>query len=355
MSTDAQTRVSGDRTSDYEFELPTEQIAQHPAERRDASRLLVVDRGADELRHRVFAELPELVRPGDVFVINETKVFPARLVGRKTTGAAAEVFLLHPAAGAGADVWVALVRPGGKLKGGARVEITPELSVEVLESLPSGERIVRLHSPLPTDEALEQYGRIPLPPYVRREATDEDRERYQTVYARTSGSVAAPTAGLHFTPELLGRLELAGARLVRIVLHVGVGTFRPVEVDDPAQHQMHSEWYQVGEEAAAAINAARASGGSVWAVGTTSVRTLETVADESGRVTPGEGWTSIFIHPPYRPRVVDRIITNFHLPRSTLLMLVAAFVGYDLTMEAYREAVREGYRFYSFGDAMAIV
>ncbi len=346
------------RTSDFDFHLPPEQIAQHPSERRDRSRLLVVDRASGELQHRIFSDLEQLVAPGDALVLNETRVFPARLVGRKATGAAAEVFLLHPAADAGeggADLWQALVRPGGKLKPGTRVEVSAELSVEIVDRTPTGERLVRLLSPLPLDQALERFGEVPLPPYVRRSATAEDRERYQTVYARERGSVAAPTAGLHFTPDLLARLETRGVCLVRLVLHVGVGTFRPVETEDPAAHTMHREWYRVSGEAAALLNETRARSGAIWAVGTTSVRTLETAADERGVVHGGEGWTDIFIRPPYRFRAVDRLITNFHLPRSTLLMLVSAFAGYELMMHAYGEAVSAGYRFFSYGDAMAVV
>ena len=235
------------------------------------------------------------------------------------------------------------------------MEVSAGLAAEIEEVLPGGERVVRLESELPLEAALERYGEVPLPPYVRRAATAADRERYQTVYARERGSVAAPTAGLHFTPELLARLEAGGVRLVRLVLHVGVGTFRPVEAEDPAEHPMHREWYRVGAAAAATLNDVRAAGGAVWAVGTTSVRTLESVADAAGVVHPGEGWTDIFIRPPYRFRAVDRLITNFHLPRSTLLMLVSALAGYELTMRAYRHAVEAGYRFYSYGDAMAIV
>ena len=341
------------RTSDFDFHLPPERIAQSPAERRDASRLLVVDRATGALAHRVFSDLVEYVRPGDALVLNETRVFPARLVGRKPTGASAEVLLLTPHGGE-EKVWTALVRPGAKLKPGRTVEIAPELSVEIVESTPGGERIVRLHTPLPLGEALERWGEVPLPPYVERAATAEDRERYQTVYARERGSVAAPTAGLHFTPELLSRLEGKGVRIVRLVLHVGVGTFRPVEVEDPTEHPMHSERYHVPAESAEAINAVRAAGGSVWAVGTTVVRTLETVADEAGVVHAGEGETSIFIRPPYRFKAVDRLVTNFHLPRSTLLMLVSAFAGHELTMRAYREAVEREYRFFSYGDAMVV-
>lgn len=342
------------RTSDFDFHLPPEQIAQAPVGERDRSRLLAVDRSTGELRHLRFAELAELVPPGDVLVLNETRVFPARLTGRRPGGGEAEVLLLHPSGEAPA-LWTALVRPGAKLKPGRRVVVGPELEVEVVDSTPSGERIVRLETPLPLDEALERYGHVPLPPYVQRPDTAEDRERYQTVYARERGSVAAPTAGLHFTPELLSRLESRGVRIVRLLLHVGLGTFRPVETEDPAEHRMHAEWYRVPPEAADAVNRARAAGAAVWAVGTTSVRTLETVADEAGVVHPGEGWTSIFIRPPYRFRAVDRLVTNFHLPRSTLLMLVSAFAGYELTMRAYREAVEEGYRFFSYGDAMLLL
>jgi S-adenosylmethionine:tRNA ribosyltransferase-isomerase len=342
------------RTSDFDFRLPPEQIAQSPAERRDASRMLVVDKASGELSHRVFSDIVEYVAPGDVLVLNETRVFPARLLGRKASGAAAEIFLLHPRNGE-EKLWVALVRPGGKLKPGRTVEIGPDLSVEIVESTPGGERIVRLVTPLSVTDALDRYGEVPLPPYVERSATETDRERYQTVYARERGSVAAPTAGLHFTPEVLAALEAKGVRLARLVLHVGVGTFRPVEVEDPAAHPMHSEWYSVSTDAAEAINTVRAAGGTVWAVGTTVVRTLESVAGEDGVVHAGQGWTRIFIRPPYRFRAVDHLITNFHLPRSTLLMLVSALGGYELTMRAYHEAIERGYRFYSYGDAMLLV
>jgi S-adenosylmethionine:tRNA ribosyltransferase-isomerase len=342
------------RTADFDFHLPPDRIAQTPAERRDASRLLVVDRSRDELRHRVFSDLFAMVPSGDALVLNETRVFPARLVGRKPTGAAAEVFLLHPEAGSD-TLWRALVRPGGKLKPGRTVEIGPELSVEIVDSTGEGDRIVRLVTPLPLAEALDRYGEVPLPPYVERHATEADRERYQTVFARERGSVAAPTAGLHFTPELLAALEAKGVRIVRLVLHVGVGTFRPVEAEDPAQHRMHSEWYRVPPEAAEVLNGIRSAGGKVWSVGTTVTRTLESVAADDGTILPGEGWTDIFIRPPYRFKAVDRLITNFHLPRSTLLMLVAAFGGYDLVMRAYAEAIAQGYRFYSYGDAMVLV
>lgn len=344
----------GLRTSDYDFDLPPDRIAQAPAERRDASRLLVVDRATGTLAHRVFSDLVDYIPAGDALVLNETRVFPARLLGTRASGAEAEVLLLTPHGGE-EKLWTALVRPGAKLKPGRTVDVAPDLSVEIVESTPGGERIVRLHTPLSLTEALDRYGEVPLPPYVQHRATDEDRERYQTVYARERGSVAAPTAGLHFTPELLAALEAKGVRIVRLVLHVGVGTFRPVETDDPAEHRMHSEWYHVPADAAAALNETRAAGGAIWAVGTTVTRTLETVTDEAGVVHAGEGWTDIFIRPPYRYRAVDHLVTNFHLPRSTLLMLVAAFAGYESMIRAYQEAIEERYRFFSYGDAMLIV
>ncbi|HEU0015602.1 MAG TPA: tRNA preQ1(34) S-adenosylmethionine ribosyltransferase-isomerase QueA [Longimicrobium sp.] len=344
----------GLRTSDYDFDLPPDLVAQAPAQRRDASRLLVVDRAAGTLSHRVFSDLAGYVPAGDALVLNETRVFPARLVGRKPTGAQAEVLLLTPHGG-DEHTWTALVRPGAKLKPGRTVEIAPDLAVEIVASTPGGERIVRLHTPLPVAEALDRHGEVPLPPYVERAATAEDRERYQTVYARERGSVAAPTAGLHFTPELMAALEGKGVEIVRLVLHVGVGTFRPVETEDPAAHRMHSEWYAVSQEAADALNAVRARGGRIWSVGTTVTRTLESVATEGGVIHPGQGWTDIFIRPPYRFRAVDRLLTNFHLPRSTLLMLVSAFAGHELVMRAYREAVAQRYRFFSYGDAMLLI
>lgn len=342
-------------TSAFDYELPPELIARYPAAERDRSRLLVVHRGTGALEHREFRDLVAFVSPGDVLVVNDTRVIPARLVGRKPTGAAAEVLLLRPAPEAGADVWEALVHPGGKLKPGRRVEVADDLTVEIVDSTPSGGRLVRLDTPLPVQEALRRYGRVPLPPYLEREPEPQDAERYQTVYAEHEGSVAAPTAGLHFTRALLACLEARGVRVARVQLHVGVGTFRPVEVEDPARHRMHAEQYVVPDAAAAVMNEARARGGALWAVGTTVVRTLETVVDDDGVIRPGAGWTDLFIRPPYRFRAVDRLITNFHLPRSTLLMLVAAFGGYELTMRAYREAVARRYRFYSYGDAMAIL
>jgi len=353
-------------TSAFDYDLPPERIAQHPARRRDESRLLVLRRDDGSIRHGIFRDIAELIQPGDALVLNETRVFPARLVGRRTSGAPAEVLLLHPlaerpgaepppAGAPDATVWEALVRPGSKLRPGRWLEVSDELRVEVVDVLPDGNRIVRLHAGIPIRDALERWGRIPLPPYVRREPEAADAERYQTVYARQEGSVAAPTAGLHFTPALLDALQDRGVHVVRLVLHVGVGTFRPVEVDDPARHVMHAEQYAVSEAAAAVLNRVRQRGGARWAVGTTVARTLETVAEPDGRVHAAAGWTDLFIRPPYRFRAVDRLITNFHLPRSTLLMLVAAFGGYEPVMHAYREAVAREYRFYSYGDAMAVI
>lgn len=358
-------------TSAYDYSLPQRQIAQHPTERRDESRLLVLERRTGRSGHRWFRDLPELVAPGDLLVLNETKVIPARLVGRKPTGAAAEILLLRPlpdsdrGTGSAAEPgpgafgwsrrWLALVRPGGKLKPGRVVDVADDLRVHILDSTPDGERIVELESSLGVEAALERHGRIPLPPYIQRAPEPEDSQRYQTVYAREPGSVAAPTAGLHFTPAVLAALEARGAHVARVVLHVGVGTFRPVEVEDPAAHRMHSEWYRVPAETAALVRSTRAEGAAVWGVGTTVVRTLESAVTAEGEVTETEGWTDLYIRPGFRFRVVDRLLTNFHLPRSTLLMLVCAFGGYDAVMRAYREAVAADYRFYSYGDAMAIV
>jgi len=346
----------GSRVADYEYDLPAGRVARYPAERRDGSRLLVVPRGDGPLRHLRFHQAAELFEPGDVLVVNESKVLPARLLGRKPTGAPAEILLLRPAPAAPDErVWEALVRPGGKLKPGRVVDVAEDLRVEILDSAPGGGRLVRVICPGRVQDALERHGHMPLPPYLEREDEPIDRERYQTVYARTPGSVAAPTAGLHFTPEVLEALRERGVERVALTLHVGVGTFRPVEVEDPGAHELHHEWYDVPAVAAAAVNRARDEGRRVWAVGTTAVRTLEAVADERGRLVAGSGTTDLFIRPPYRFKVVDALLTNFHLPRSTLLMLVAAFGGYRQVMDAYREAVAGEYRFYSYGDAMAVV
>ena len=351
MSTDSST-ARGERTSDYDFFLPGNQIAQQPLEERDASRLMLVNRAAGTIEHRAFKDIVELIEPRDVLVVNRTRVLRARLLGRRASGAPAEILLLKPI---GDGAYEAMVSPGGKLKPGRRVDIAPGFSAEILEVTERRTRIVRLHADIPLDDAIERFGHVPLPPYIERPDAPSDAERYQTVFAQERGSVAAPTAGLHFTSELLNALAERGVARAEVLLHVGAGTFKPVEVEDPAEHVMHSEWYSVSEESARLINERRAAGGRVWAVGTTSVRTLETAADDAGRIRAGSGDTNIFIRPPARVRAVDCVVTNFHLPRSTLIMLVAAFAGYDLTMRAYRAAVDAGYRFYSYGDAMAIV
>lgn len=342
-------------TSAFDYELPPARIARFPAQRRDQSRLLVLRRDSGLIEHRSFHDLIDLIPPGDALVLNETRVFRARLIGRRATGGAAEVLLLRPVPAEGEHAWEALVRPGSKLKPGRFVDISSDLRVEILREAEDGARIVRLHTPLPVHDAIERHGRVPLPPYIDREADEADLERYQTVYARHAGSVAAPTAGLHFTTEMLQQLEQRGVHIVYITLHVGVGTFRPVEVEDPGLHPMHDESYEVSIEAAAALNATRNNGGKVWAVGTTVTRTLESVATADGTMHAGSGATKLFIRPSYGFKAVDHLITNFHLPRSTLLMLVTALGGYEPVMDAYREAIKHDYRFYSYGDAMAIV
>lgn len=343
--------MNGTRTSDYEFDLPEHLIAQQPLADRSASRLMVVHRGDGRIEHRHFADLPSLVAGGDLLVRNTTRVINARLLGQRDSGAPAEILLLKQVG----DAWEAMVSPGGKLKPGRRVTISPELMVEILELTERRTRLVRLHTNLPHEAAIEKYGHVPLPPYINRPDAESDAERYQTVYAAEPGSVAAPTAGLHFTPELLARLADRGVRIADVLLHVGAGTFKPVEVEDPAGHQMHEERYVVPERTAREVDDARSRNGRVWAVGTTTVRTLESAATDNRRVRACEGDTRIFLRPPYEFRVVDALITNFHLPRSTLVMLVAAFGGYDLVMRAYREAVEQEYRFFSYGDAMVIV
>lgn len=370
---DSPSPSAGTRISDYDYALPEDRIARYPAERRDESRLLVVPEGDAPFRHLRFRDVTELMRPGDLVVVNESRVRPARLLGHKPTGAPAEILLLGPADGEGrSDVtadspasaggtatdprdWVALVRPGGKLKPGRTVDIAADLSVEILDSAPGGGRVVRLHTAGSVEDAIERHGHMPLPPYIDRADEAMDRERYQTVYARATGSVAAPTAGLHFTEALLDRMEAMGVRRAAVTLHVGIGTFRPVEADDPDEHEMHHESYFVSESVVDAVAETLGGGGRVWAVGTTVVRTLEAAVGPDGQLRSGPGATDLFIRPPYTFRVVDALITNFHLPRSTLLMLVAAFGGYERVMAAYEVAVREGYRFYSYGDAMALV
>ena len=341
------------KTSDFYYELPEELIAQDPLEDRSASRLMVLDPRTHEITHRHFYEICDYLRPGDCLVRNNTKVIPARLLGIKPdTGAHVEVFLLKRLEN---DVWETLVRPGKKLRVGAKVSFGGDdepLKAEIKEVLPDGNRLVKFTYDGIFEEVLDRLGQTPLPPYIHHEL--KDRNRYQTVYAKYDGSAAAPTAGLHFTDELFDKVKNMGVEVAEVTLHVGLGTFRPVKVDDVTEHQMHSEWYRILPEEAGRINAAKINGGRIICVGTTSCRTIESATDENGILQPGEGDTDIFIYPGYEFRIMDSLITNFHLPESTLLMLVSALAGRDFIMEAYRQAVEEKYRFFSFGDAMFI-
>lgn len=337
------------KLSDFMYELPEERIAQTPVEPRDHSRLLVVHRDTGEIEHRHFYDVIDYLNPGDCLVINETKVIPARLYGERPTGGACEVLLLKQV---GPKRWETLVRPGKKLKPGAEVIFGGgRLRGRVLESTDAGGRIVEFECEGTFEAALDALGEMPLPPYIHEKL--QDRDRYQTVYAKQDGSAAAPTAGLHFTPELMARIREKGIDIVPVLLHVGLGTFRPVKAENIEDHEMHTEYFEVTEDAAERINAARARGGRVVAVGTTSVRTLESAA-AGGRVRAMRGDTNIFIRPGYRFQMVDALITNFHLPGSTLVMLVSAFYDRERILDAYRLAVRENYRFFSFGDAMLV-
>lgn len=339
------------RIDEFTFELPEELIAQEPVEPRDAARLLVLHRETGHLEHRIFHDLPDYLRPGDILVLNDTKVIPARLRGRKAgTGGQVEVLLVHRRSEC---EWEALVRPGRRIPPGTRLDFGPGLEAEVGSRLEEGRRLLRFFCEGPFGAELARRGEMPTPPYIKRPLSDPDQ--YQTVYARWEGSVAAPTAGLHFTPQLLEEVRRRGVEVVYLTLHVGPGTFLPVRSERVEEHRLHAEYYAVREEAAAAINAARAQGGRIVAVGTTVVRILETVAEPGGRIQPGEGWTDLFIYPGYVFRAVDVLVTNFHLPRSTLLLLVAAFAGREKILESYRVAVQERYRFFSFGDAMLIL
>ncbi|MCI8418218.1 MAG: tRNA preQ1(34) S-adenosylmethionine ribosyltransferase-isomerase QueA [Lachnospiraceae bacterium] len=346
------------KTSDFYYELPQQLIAQDPLEERSSSRLLVLHRDRQELEHRIFREVPEYLNSGDCLVINDTKVIPARLFGEKEdTKAGIEVLLLKRCTRsefAGETVWETLVKPGKKARPGARISFGGGLLIgEVLEVVEEGNRLIRFTYKGIFEELLDRLGQMPLPPYITHQL--QDKNRYQTVYARHEGSAAAPTAGLHFTPELLQAIEEKGVKVAHVTLHVGLGTFRPVKVEDVTQHHMHSEFYVIEEEAARLINQTKAAGGRVICVGTTSCRTLESATDEKGILHSGSGWTDIFIYPGYRFKMMDGLITNFHLPESTLLMLVSAFAGKETVMQAYEKAVREQYRFFSFGDAMLVV
>ena len=338
------------KKSDYFYELPEERIAQTPAEPRDSSRLLVYDRMTGNVEHRIFRDVCEYLRPGDVLVINNTKVLPARMFAYTENGGKVEVLLLKRR---GICEWEVLVRPGKKAKVGARLVVSDELSLTVKDRTKTGERIVDFHFDGVFEDILSRVGSMPLPPYIHEKLKDKDR--YQTVYCKTDGSAAAPTAGLHFTRGLLEKIEGMGVQIAEVLLHVGLGTFRPVKEEDLTDHVMHSEYYCVSEEAAQTVNAAKREGRRVIAVGTTSVRTLETVADEHGFLRACSGDTSIFIYPPYKFKCVDALITNFHLPESTLIMLVSALMGREECLRVYKEAVEKGYRFFSFGDAMMIV
>ncbi|NNG15248.1 MAG: tRNA preQ1(34) S-adenosylmethionine ribosyltransferase-isomerase QueA [Gemmatimonadales bacterium] len=343
------------RTADFDYHLPPDLIAQEPLPNREASRLLVVQRPAQgspsgTLTDSYFRQLPELIPSGDLLVVNTTKVRHARLVGTRPSGRPAEVLLIHPAAD---DTWVALGKPGSALRPGKRVDLAPDVWIGIERVLPNGHRVVRFHGATAT-EAIAQFGRVPLPPYITREPTAADASRYQTVYAEREGSVAAPTAGLHFTASILERLEQRGIGLAGIDLEVGPGTFKPVEQEFIADHHMHPERFDISEAAATQITETRRQGAKVWAVGTTVVRALESAAF-AGEPEAGRHETTLLIAPGYRFKVVDRLVTNFHLPRSTLLMLVSAFAGFALTMEAYRHAIAQRYRFYSYGDAMVVM
>lgn len=338
------------KTHDFWYDLPEELIAQTPLERRDSSRLMVMDRKTGALEHRHFYDIVSYLNPGDCLVMNDSRVLPARLLGHRPTGGAVEVLLLRDLGG---GRWECLVKPGRKMLQGQEVSFGDgSLTARVLQVLDDGNRIVQFEYAGIFLEVLERLGKMPLPPYIKEEL--QDQERYQTVYARQSGSAAAPTAGLHFTQELLQKIRDKGVREAFVTLHVGLGTFRPVKAEEITQHQMHQELCMMGEETARILNETRASGGRIFCVGTTSCRTLESLVHADGSFSAGSRWTDIFIYPGYRFRAMDGLITNFHLPESTLVMLVSAFSSREFILNAYREAVKERYRFFSFGDAMLI-
>ena len=339
------------KRQDFYFDLPEELIAQDPLEDRSSSRLLVLDKKTGATSHHIFREIKDYLKPGDCLVINDTKVIPARLIGEKEgTGGKVEVLLLKRK---GNDVWETLVKPGKKMKPGARVSFGDGLlKGEVLEVVEEGNRLIHFEYEGIFEEILDQLGQMPLPPYITHQL--EDKNRYQTVYAKHSGSAAAPTAGLHFTPELLEEIKAEGVEIAHVTLHVGLGTFRPVKVDNVLEHKMHDEYYEISEESVEIINTAKEQGNRIFAVGTTSVRTLETVYKKYGKLVACKGNTDIFIYPGFEFKVVDCLITNFHLPKSTLIMLVSAFASKEIIMNAYNEATKNKYRFFSFGDAMLI-
>lgn len=341
------------KVSLFDYNLPQELIAQEPLPKRDESRLLVVRRGDGTFSHHRFYELPSLLPEGTLLVVNDTRVIPARLWGERPTGGKVEVFLVRRE---GEGTWRCLVRPGKRMRPGDKVLFANgRWCGEVREVLHSGERLMSFHGPGGLGRLLDEVGQVPLPPYIRRRPRPEDRERYQTVFASKEGAVAAPTAGLHFTLRVLDALKRRGIEILSITLHVGPGTFRPVKVEDVEAHRMEEEYYEISPQVAAKVEETRMEGRRLLAVGTTVTRALESAADEEGRLMRLHGWTDLFIYPGYRFKVVDALLTNFHLPRSTLLMLVCAFGGRELVMKAYREAIEEGYRFYSYGDSMLLV
>ncbi len=338
------------KTSDFNFDLPQELIAQTPLERRDSSRLLTLNKVTGEREHKHFYDLPDLLREGDCLILNDSRVLPARLFGKRSGGGACEVLLLIDR---GEKVWECLVRPGRKLRTGAKITFGDgQLTAEVVGEVEGGNRLVRFDYEGIFLETLERLGKMPLPPYIKEEL--EDSERYQTVYSRVVGSAAAPTAGLHFTRELLEQVKAKGVKVGYVTLHVGLGTFRPVKAESLDEHEMHSEYCVISQETADLINETKKNGGRVICVGTTSCRTVESWANEDGTMEAKAGWTNIFIYPGYRFKVLDALVTNFHLPESTLIMLVSALAGRENVMAAYKEAVEERYRFFSFGDAMFI-
>ena len=340
------------KTSDFYYDLPEELIAQDPLQDRSASRLLVLDKQTGQIQHRIFTDIIDYLNPGDCLVIKDTKVIPARLHGiKEDTGAHIEVLLLKRKEG---NVWETLVRPGKKARPGTRLTFGDgRLKGQVIDVVDEGNRLIRFEYEGIFEEVLDALGEMPLPPYITHKLEDENR--YQTVYAKHEGSAAAPTAGLHFTESLLAKIQEKGVRIARVTLHVGLGTFRPVKVDDVENHHMHSEFYMISKEAADTINETKRSGGRIISVGTTSTRTLESASDAQGSVHETSGWTDIFIYPGYTFKCIDALITNFHLPESTLLMLVSALAGKEHILDAYKEAVNMRYRFFSFGDAMFIV
>jgi S-adenosylmethionine:tRNA ribosyltransferase-isomerase len=341
------------KLSEFNFEVPNELIAQYPVDKRDESKLMVIDRKADNFDHKIFHDICDYLKEGDGLIINETKVFPARLFGiKEKTDARVELLLLRQLE---ETMWEVMVKPARKVRVGNRIQISDDFGCDVIDNTVSGGRVVKFdHNGQDFFELIDTVGKSPLPPYINREPEEIDREKYQTVYAKKIGAVAAPTAGLHFTEELMDKILKKGIKIIPVVLHVGLGTFRPIKVEDLSRHQMDSEFYEISEESAEQINQIKQNNGRIVAVGTTTVRALETAANADNMVKPGSGWTDKFIYPPYQLKIVDSLITNFHLSGSTLFLLTCAMAGKDTMLKAYQEAIDNGYRFYSYGDAMFI-